>query len=79
MEQLLISARKAYDYIVIEIAPIMSVVGIKMIEHFIDRFVFVVEWGRPSEVLSQTRFPKGRSFASASQASSSTRPILSHY
>ena len=46
MEQLLIAARKAYDYIVIEIAPIMSVVDMKMIERFVDRFVFVVEWGQ---------------------------------
>jgi succinoglycan biosynthesis transport protein ExoP len=29
MEQLLVAARKAYDYIVIEIAPIMSVVDMK--------------------------------------------------
>ena len=46
MEQLLIAARKTYDYIIIEIAPIMSVVDIKMIERFIDRFIFVVEWGQ---------------------------------
>src|SRR5260370_12527783 len=46
MEQLLTVARKAYDYIVIEIAPIMSVVDLKMIEPFIDRFVFVVECGQ---------------------------------
>jgi polysaccharide biosynthesis transport protein len=46
MEQLLVAARKTYDYIVIEIAPIMSVVDIKMIERFVDRFVFVVEWGQ---------------------------------
>jgi polysaccharide biosynthesis transport protein len=45
MEQLLVAARKAYDYIIIEIAPIMSVVDIKMIERFIDNFIFVVEWG----------------------------------
>jgi polysaccharide biosynthesis transport protein len=46
MEQLLAAARKAYDYIVIEIAPIMSVVDMKMIERFIDRFILVVEWGQ---------------------------------
>jgi succinoglycan biosynthesis transport protein ExoP len=46
MEQLLVAARESYDYIVIEIAPIMSVVDIKMIERFIDRFIFVVEWGK---------------------------------
>jgi polysaccharide biosynthesis transport protein len=46
MEQLLNVARKAYDYIVIEVAPVMSVVDIKMIERFVDRFIFVVEWGQ---------------------------------
>lgn len=45
MGQLLAAARKSYDCIVIEIAPVMSVVDVKMIERFIDQFVFVVEWG----------------------------------
>ena len=73
MEQLLVAARKNYDYIIIEIAPIMSVVDVKMIERFIDRFIFVVEWGQPSEVLSWRRFLRTRPFASAPSASSSTR------
>lgn len=45
MGQLLAAARKSYDCIVIEIAPVMSVVDVKMIERFVDQFVFVVEWG----------------------------------
>jgi succinoglycan biosynthesis transport protein ExoP len=51
MEQLLVAARKAYDCIVIEIAPIMSVVDVKMIERFIDRFIFVIEWGQTKQRL----------------------------
>ena len=51
MEQLLAAARKSYDYIIIEIAPIMSVVDIKMIERFIDGFIFVVEWGQTKRSL----------------------------
>jgi len=51
MEQLLIAARKDYDYIIIEIAPIMSVVDAKMIERFIDSFVLVVEWGQTKRSL----------------------------
>ena len=46
MEQLLLAARGAYDYIIIEIPPIMSVVDVKTIERFIDSFIFVVEWGQ---------------------------------
>ena len=45
MGQLLAVARKSYDCIIIEIAPIMSVVDVKMIERFVDQFVFVVEAG----------------------------------
>ena len=45
MGQLLSVARKSYDYIIIEIAPVMSVVDVKMIERFVDQFVFVVGWG----------------------------------
>jgi succinoglycan biosynthesis transport protein ExoP len=46
MERLLIAARKSYDFIIIEVPPIMSVVDVKVIERFIDRFIFVVEWGQ---------------------------------
>jgi succinoglycan biosynthesis transport protein ExoP len=45
MAQLLSVARKSYDYVIIEIAPVMSVVDVKMIERFVDQFVFVIEWG----------------------------------
>src|SRR5215510_1395061 len=51
MEQLLAEARKTYDYILIEIPPIMSVVDLKMIERFIDGFIFVVEWGQTKRSL----------------------------
>jgi succinoglycan biosynthesis transport protein ExoP len=46
MEVLIAAARQRYDYVIVEIAPIMSVSDIKLIERFIDRFVFIVEWGQ---------------------------------
>ncbi len=51
MERLLSFARRSYDYIIIEIAPIMSVVDVKLIERFVDGFVFVIEWGRTRRAL----------------------------
>ena len=51
MSQMLNAARSSYDYIIIEIAPIMSVVDLKTIERFIDAFVFVVEWGQTKRSL----------------------------
>jgi polysaccharide biosynthesis transport protein len=59
MEQLLAAARNAYDYIVVEIAPIMSVADVKMIERFIDRFVFVVEWGQTKRSLVREALSEG--------------------
>ena len=51
MEMLIAQARKTYDYVIIEIAPIMSVADIKLIERFVDKFVFVVEWGQTKKSL----------------------------
>ena len=73
MERLLIAARESYDYIIVECPPIMSVVDVKMIERFVDRFVFVIEWGQPSDVLSKRRSTKLISRVSELYASSSTR------
>jgi len=51
MEKLLAVARESYDFIIVEIAPIVSVVDIKMIEHMVDKFIFVVEWGKTKRSL----------------------------
>jgi polysaccharide biosynthesis transport protein len=51
MELLITEARKTYNYVIIEIAPTMSVVDIKLVERFIDKFVFVVEWGQTKRSL----------------------------
>jgi succinoglycan biosynthesis transport protein ExoP len=51
MERLLAAARQSYDYIIVEIAPIMSVVDVKTVERFIDRFILVVECGQTKRTL----------------------------
>jgi succinoglycan biosynthesis transport protein ExoP len=53
MEKLLDAAREAYDFVIIEVPPIMSVVDFKMIERFVDRFIFVIEWGKTNRRLVQ--------------------------
>jgi len=53
MEKLLDAARAAYDFVIIEVPPIMSVVDIKTIERYIDKFIFVVEWGKTRRRLVQ--------------------------
>ncbi|MBO0733187.1 MAG: AAA family ATPase [Methylocapsa sp.] len=51
MEKLLTHARRTYDYIMIELAPVISVVDVKVAERFIDSFLFVVEWGHSKKTL----------------------------
>ena len=79
MEQLLLAARSAYDYIIVEIPPIMSVVDIKMIERFIDNFVFVSSGRRPSEAVVLEALAEAEMIRDRiSCALSSTRQILRH-
>jgi len=51
MGQLLAVARQNYDYVIVEIAPILSVVDVKMVERFIDGFLLVTEWGQTKRAL----------------------------
>ena len=53
MERLLDTARASYDFVLIEVPPIMSVVDAKMIERHVDQFILVVEWGRTKRRLVQ--------------------------
>jgi succinoglycan biosynthesis transport protein ExoP len=49
MEQLVDTAREAYDLVIIEAPPIAAVVDYKMIARHCDSFVVVVEWGKTSQ------------------------------
>ena len=65
MGELLDAAREAYDVVLIEVPPAMSVVDIKMVERFIDGFIFVVEWGMIgrrllNEVMREMEFLQNR-------------------
>jgi polysaccharide biosynthesis transport protein len=48
MKDMLTAARNDYDYILIDLPPILPVVDVKATAHLIDAFVFVVEWGSTS-------------------------------
>lgn len=45
MIDLLGRVREKYDYIFVDLPPIMPVVDVRAVSHLIDGFVFVVEWG----------------------------------
>lgn len=61
MAELVDIARQRYDLVIIEIAPVASVVDVRMIKPFVDSFVFVIEWGKTKrrlveEVLADMEF-----------------------
>jgi Mrp family chromosome partitioning ATPase len=45
---LLKAAKNDYDYVLIDLPPILPVVDVKATAHLLDAFVLVVEWGSTS-------------------------------
>lgn len=46
MADMLMVTRENYDYIIIDLAPVMPVTDAKAISHLLDAVVYVVEWGK---------------------------------
>lgn len=38
--------RKTYDYIVVDLSPLVPIVDVRATAELVDGYVFVVEWGR---------------------------------
>jgi succinoglycan biosynthesis transport protein ExoP len=38
--------RESYDYVIVDLSPIAPVVDVRSTVHFVDSYVFVVEWGK---------------------------------
>ena len=48
MQEMFRTARNNYDYILVDLPPILPVVDVKAVAHLFDAFVLVVEWGSTS-------------------------------
>ena len=48
MRQMLKNAKSEYDYVLVDLPPILPVVDVKAVAHLFDAFVLVVEWGSTS-------------------------------
>jgi polysaccharide biosynthesis transport protein len=48
MKQMLKAAKSDYDYVLVDLPPILPVVDVKAAAHLFDAFVLVVEWGSTS-------------------------------
>jgi Mrp family chromosome partitioning ATPase len=48
MKEMLKLVRTDYDYVLVDLPPILPVVDVKAVAHLFDAFVLVVEWGSTS-------------------------------
>ncbi len=48
IKQMLKAAKNDYDYVIVDLPPILPVVDVKAAAHLFDAFVLVVEWGSTS-------------------------------
>jgi polysaccharide biosynthesis transport protein len=48
MKQMLKTAKSSYDYVLVDLPPILPVVDVRAVAHLFDAFVLVVEWGSTS-------------------------------
>jgi polysaccharide biosynthesis transport protein len=48
MKQMLKTAKNDYDYVLVDLPPILPVVDVRAVAHLFDAFVLVVEWGSTS-------------------------------
>ncbi|CAL80640.1 putative exopolysaccharide biosynthesis protein [Bradyrhizobium sp. ORS 278] len=46
MKELIDSVRGDYDYIIVDFPPLTPVVDVRTTAHFVDSFIFIVEWGK---------------------------------
>lgn len=59
-ESLLAKIGSDFDYIILDLPPVGSVVDARAVSPYVDRFVFVLEWGRtPMEIASTTLAENG--------------------
>jgi len=48
MKDMLKAAKSEYDYVIVDLPPILPVVDVRAAAHLFDAFVLVVEWGSTS-------------------------------
>ena len=48
MRKLLEDAKEKYDYVIVDLPPILPVIDVHACAHLFDAFALVVEWGRTS-------------------------------
>jgi succinoglycan biosynthesis transport protein ExoP len=54
MRKLIESLRSQFDYVIVDLPPLAPVVDVRTTAHFVDSYVFIIEWGRTKIQTVQT-------------------------
>ena len=54
MVEILEWAKEAYDFVLIDTAPVSSIVDARVLAHFVDGVVFVIEWDQTAQDAAET-------------------------
>jgi succinoglycan biosynthesis transport protein ExoP len=46
MERFFDRLRESYDYVIVDLSPIIPVVDVRSTTHFLDTYLFVIQWGK---------------------------------
>ena len=46
MKRLFQRLRDRYDYVIVDLSPLVPVVDVRAATHLVDSYLFVVEWGK---------------------------------
>jgi succinoglycan biosynthesis transport protein ExoP len=58
MKRLMERLRSTYDYVIVDLPPLAPLVDVRATAHFIDSYVYVVEWGRTYTAVAQHALSK---------------------
>jgi len=60
MRQLFDSLREHYDYVVVDLSPLASVTDVRATPHFVDSYIYVIEWGQTKTEVVETALESAR-------------------
>ena len=46
MKQFFKALREKFDYVIVDLSPLIPVVHVRATTHFVDAYVYVIEWGK---------------------------------
>jgi polysaccharide biosynthesis transport protein len=46
MKRFFVRLRESYDYVIVDLSPVVPVVDVRSATHLLDSYVFVIEWGK---------------------------------